>query len=165
MKPEDKELLIIHIFDAPIAVVFDAWTNPDKLKHWYAPEGCTIEYKSIDVREGGRFQYYINDPFHGGAWVMGIYLEIVPPQKLVFRIYLSNENGDIPGKSTDGTSTGWPDKVITTITFESIGDKTKAIIHETVSEEKARKTGAYKGWTQMFDKLNGLFKDTESESR
>jgi uncharacterized protein YndB with AHSA1/START domain len=152
---QDKELLITHFFDAPIDVVFDAWTNPDKLKHWYAPDGCTIEYKSIDVRQGGRFHYYINDPSHGGAWVIGTYLEIVPPEKIVFTIQLSNESGDI----TAGKSAGWPGEILTTVTFESVGQKTKAIIHEAVSEEKAKETGAYKGWIEMFNKLNKQFTD------
>nr|WP_245645537.1 SRPBCC domain-containing protein [Niabella ginsenosidivorans] len=55
MKSQDKELLITHLFDAPVKLVFDAWTDPEKLRRWYAPDGCTIEYKSIDVKKGGAF--------------------------------------------------------------------------------------------------------------
>lgn len=155
-KSQDKELFMTHLFDAPIEVVFEAWTDPEKLKHWYAPEGCTIEYKSIEVKKGGSFHYYINDPLHGGAWVMGTYLEILPPERLVFSIHLSNEQGDMINGSADGKSAGWPGEVRTTVTFEYIGNQTKATIHEAVSEEEARKTGAYKGWIEMFNKLNRL---------
>lgn len=154
MKSQDKELLITHLFDAPIAVVFDAWTDPEKLKHWYAPDGCTIEYKFIEVKQGGRFHYCIDHPLHGRAWVIGTYLEISPPEKLVFTIRLSNENGDVLNTSADGKSSGWPGEVLTTVTFEYIGNQTKATIHEAVSEEEAKKTGAYQGWIEMFNKLN-----------
>ena len=154
MKSQDKELLIVHLFDAPIELVFEAWTDPEKLEHWYAPDGCTIKYKSIEVKQGGRFHYYIHHPLHGGAWVLGTYVEILPPQKLSFTIQLSNENGDIIHKSADGQPTTWPGEILTTVTFESIGNQTKATIHEAVSEEKARQTGAYKGWIEMFNKLN-----------
>ena len=152
MKSKDKELLITHLFDAPVGEVFDAWTDPEKLRHWYAPDGCTITYKSIEVKQGGKFHYHINHPLHGGAWVMGTYVEILPPEKLAFTIRITNENGDI----IDASSAQWPGEILTTVTFESIGSQTKATIHEAVSEEEARKTGAYAGWIMMFNKLNQL---------
>jgi uncharacterized protein YndB with AHSA1/START domain len=152
MKSKDKELLITHLFDAPIGEVFDAWTDPEKLKHWYAPDGCTIAYKSIEVKQGGKFHYYIHHPLHGGAWVMGTYVEILPTEKLAFSIRITNENGD----ATDILSAQWPGEILTTVTFESIGSQTKATIHEAVSEAEARKTGAYAGWIMMFNKLNRL---------
>lgn len=151
MKSKDKELLISHLFEAPIDRVFKAWTDPEKLKYWYAPDGCTIEYKSIEVKEGGRFHYTIHHPLHGNAWVAGVYLEIQPPEKLVFTIHLSDEKGNAVAPSAE-----WPGEILTTVTFESIGNKTKATIHEAVSEEEAKKTGAYQGWIEMFNKLNQL---------
>jgi uncharacterized protein YndB with AHSA1/START domain len=159
MKSRDKELLISHLFDAPIGEVFDAWTDPEKLKHWYAPDGCTITYKSIEVKQGGQFHYYIHHPVHGGAWVMGAYLEILPPEKLAFTIRITNENGDI----TDAPSAQWPGEILTTVTFEPIGNQTKATIHEAVSEKDAKKTGAYAGWIMMFNKLNKLLTEQQTK--
>ena len=156
MISQDKELVINHLFDAPIGVVFEAWTDPEILKRWYAPDGCSITYKSIEVKEGGRFHYYIHDPIHGGSWIMGTYLEILKPEKLVFSMRFTNENGDMTDALTAVMSAQWPDEILTTVTFESLGNQTIATIHETVSEEKARKTGAYRGWIMMFDKLNQL---------
>lgn len=152
MKQQDKELFITRIFNASIDRVFDAWTDPDKLTQWYAPNGCSIDYKYIDVREGGRFHYRIHHPDHGSGWVTGQYLEIRPPEKLAFTIRLSNENGDVLPPD-DPKSVAWPGEILITVTFEPLGDQTKATIHEAVSEEKARKTGAYRGWIEMFDKL------------
>ena len=43
---QEKELFITHLFNAPRELVFEAWTDPEKLIHWYAPDGCTIEFKS-----------------------------------------------------------------------------------------------------------------------
>jgi len=156
MKSQDKELLITHLFDAPIEVVFEAWTDPEKLRRWYAPDGCTIEYKSIEVKKGGQFHYQMHDPLHGDCWIIGTYLEILQPEKLVFTMRFTNENGDMTDELADGISTLWPGEILTTVTFESIVNQTKATIHETVSEEKARKTGAYLGWIMMFNKLNQL---------
>jgi uncharacterized protein YndB with AHSA1/START domain len=154
MKLLSKELLITHLFDAPIAVVFEAWTDPEKLRHWYAPDGCTIEYKSIDIKQGGQYHSCIHDPIHGDCWIIGTYLEILPPEKLVFTMQLSNENGDKTNAFTAGKSAEWPAEILTTVTFQSIGDQTKATIHQTVSEAEAKKTGAYQSWIKMFNKLN-----------
>jgi uncharacterized protein YndB with AHSA1/START domain len=153
MKPQDKELLITRTFNAPIDQVFEAWTDPEKLKHWYAPEGCTIDYIFIEIKEGGRFHYRINHPTHGSSWVIGRYTEILHPEKLTYTIQLSNENGDVLNPN-DAKSAGWPGEILITVTFESEGSQTKATIHEAVPEEKARKTGAYQGWIEMFDKLD-----------
>ncbi|MCE7070557.1 SRPBCC domain-containing protein [Dyadobacter sp. CY327] len=154
MEAQEKELTISHLFDAGIDRVFQAWTDPEKLKHWYAPDRCLIEYKSIEVKEGGRFHYCIQHPLHGKNWVIGTYIEIVPPSKIVFTMQFSNENGEEINNMADKQLATWPQEIITTVTFESLGNQTKALIHETVSEDKAKTTGAYRGWIQMFDKLN-----------
>jgi len=60
MRSQDKELLITYLFDAPIGVVFEAWTDPEKLKRWYAPDGCTIEYKFIEVKKGGHLKSWFS---------------------------------------------------------------------------------------------------------
>lgn len=157
MKSQDQELLITHLFDAPIREVFDAWTNPEKLRHWYAPDGCTIEFKSIDVKQGGQFHSCIHDPVHGDCWIRGTYLEIRPPEKLSFTMQLSNESGRISDASEAGKPAGWPQEILTTVSFEAIGNRTKTTIHQTVSEEEAKKTGAYQSWIKMFNKLNQQF--------
>ncbi|WP_104381302.1 SRPBCC domain-containing protein [Sphingobacterium sp. HMA12] len=154
MKSQDKELIITHLFDDEIEVVFDAWTNPEKLKHWYAPDGCTINFRFIEVHEGGQFHYCIQSPIHGTAWIIGTYLQIVPLEKLVFTIQLSNENGDLLDQSGKNGQQGWPEKILTTVKFKSIGDQTEVTIHETVSEAESKKTGAYQGWIEMFNKLS-----------
>lgn len=154
MKSQDKELLITHWFDAPVGVVFEAWTDPEKLKRWYAPDGCTIEYKYMEVKKGGRFHSCIHDPLHGDCWIIGAYLEILQSEKLIFTMQLSNERGDMLEASAAGKSAEWPAEILTTVIFESIGNQTKVTIHQTVSEEEAKKTGAYQSWIKMFNKLN-----------
>jgi uncharacterized protein YndB with AHSA1/START domain len=152
-----KELLITHLFDASPQSVFQAWTDPLILKHWYAPDGCTIEFKSIQVSPGGHFHSCIHDPTHGDCWIIGTYLEVSPPHKLIFTMVLSDEKGTRTTASQAGKPEDWPQEIITTVTFEPIGAQTKTTIHQTVAEEEAKKTGAYQSWIKMFHKLNQLF--------
>ena len=86
----------------------------------------------------------------------GNYLEVVPDQKLVLTMVMSNEAGDSVSSLDAGKTEEWPEEQITTVTFESIGMQTKVSIHQTVSEEEAKKTGAYQSWIKMFNKLNLL---------
>jgi len=152
MENKEKELLITHLFNAPLKQVVEAWTKKEHLMHWYAPDGCTIEFKSLDVREGGGFHSCIHDPVHGDCWIKGIYSE-VSPDRLVFSMILSNEQGDTTTATEAGKSEEWPQALITTVTFTPIGSQTKVTLHQTVAEAEAKKTGAYQSWFSMFDKL------------
>jgi len=156
MGQSKKELFITHLFDAPRELVFKAWTDPEQLKHWYAPDGCTIEFKYINVKEGGTFHSCIHDPIHGDCWIKGVYDQVIFPEKLVFSMILTNENGESIASVAAGKLEDWPEETITTVTFTSIGNQTKLAIHQTVSEEDAKQTGAYQSWIKMFNKLNDL---------
>ena len=151
-----KDLLITHLFDAPRELVFKAWTDPEQLKQWYAPEGCAIELKSLDVKVGGEFHLVIKDPVYGDCWIKGRYQEVLVPEKLVFSMILSNANGDNVTALKAGKPEDWPEALVTTVTFTSVSNQTKVTLHQTVDEAEAKKTGAYQSWFSMFDKLQGL---------
>lgn len=159
MEKNKKDLLITHLFDAPRELVFDAWTDPEQLKYWYAPDGCTIEFKSINVKVQGEFHSCIHDPIHGDCWIKGIYHEVVFPEKLTFSMTLTNEQGTIVSANDAGKPEDWPQAIMTTVTFTSIGKQTKVTLHQTVAEAEAKKTGAYQSWFSMFDRLNALLAD------
>jgi len=155
---KNKELLITHLFDAAPELVFKAWTDPEHLQHWYAPDGCTISFKSIDVSVGGKFHSVIHDPVHGDCWIVGDYKEVKAPEKLVFSMLLSNEQGDLVTANAAGKSDEWPEAILTTVTFTAVGNQTKVTLHQTVDELEAKKTGAYQSWFSMFDRLQKMLK-------
>jgi uncharacterized protein YndB with AHSA1/START domain len=55
--PLDREVVITRLVDAPRALVFEAWTDPEQLPAWFGPEGFRIETKEIDIRPGGRWRF------------------------------------------------------------------------------------------------------------
>lgn len=154
---KEKELLINHLFNASPELVFKAWTDPEQLKHWYAPDGCTIEFKSINVKEGGSFHSCIHDPIHGECWIMGTYQEVVAPERLVFSMILTNEQGQTLRSVEAGKAEDWPEEILTTVTFKPIGNQTTVSVHQTVAEAAAKQSGAYQSWVKMFNKLNAIF--------
>ena len=52
----DKSAFVItRQFTLPRAVVWEAWSEPDQLKHWWGPKGCSIGIKRFEFRPGGSF--------------------------------------------------------------------------------------------------------------
>jgi uncharacterized protein YndB with AHSA1/START domain len=81
--PSDDEILITRVFDAPAALVFDAWTTPDLVKRWWAGDRGEVTDAAIDLRIGGRWRWVMTA--HGGFEVAfsGVYREIDRPHRLV----------------------------------------------------------------------------------
>lgn len=146
-----NELQIDRLINAPIDLVFAAWTDPEHLKHWMAPRGCTIHFKQIDIRQGGGFLSCVKNPSYPDCWAKANYLNITKPSTISYRIELSDENGnlDLPRyKALD-----FPAVSIITVSFTKEGDKTRILLHQTVSEEAAKTKGAYQSWLQSLDIL------------
>jgi uncharacterized protein YndB with AHSA1/START domain len=152
----DREVLITRIFDAPRELVFNAWTDPEQLERWYAPRGCTIQIKMIDVREGGVFHHCIQNPNHHDCWCKGVYREIVAPERIVYTLAISDENGNLIEPVDAGMDPEWPSETTVTVTFAEDDGKTKVTLHQTVLESVAKRTGAYPSWIEMLDRLAEL---------
>ncbi|HEX6701031.1 MAG TPA: SRPBCC domain-containing protein [Gaiellaceae bacterium] len=73
-------------FDAPRERVFDAWTNPELLRRWWAAqphwEGAEAD---IDLRPGGSYRLAMRDTDSGMVHaVVGEYAEVRPPERLAY---------------------------------------------------------------------------------
>jgi uncharacterized protein YndB with AHSA1/START domain len=81
--PSDEEILIARVFDAPAAIVFDAWTTPEIVKRWWAGGRGEVTEARIDLRVGGRWRWVMTA--NGGFEVAfsGEYREIDRPRRLV----------------------------------------------------------------------------------
>jgi uncharacterized protein YndB with AHSA1/START domain len=83
--PSDREIVVTRVFNAPRRLVFEAWTKPEHVKHWFG--GCTsmtVTVCEIDLRVGGTWRYVLHDSSNGtDHGFSGEYREIVPPERLV----------------------------------------------------------------------------------
>lgn len=156
-RKNDNEVFIEETFNAKIEKVFQAWTDPEKLMKWYAPDGCTIRFKEIDIQTGGKFHSCISNPQYGDCWCIGEYKEVVPNTKLVFTMVNADENGNPINPVDIGMDSEWPGVTIVTITITGESDgKTKLQLRQNVSQELAKKTGAYPSWLQMLNNMQSL---------
>jgi uncharacterized protein YndB with AHSA1/START domain len=84
----EREVRINHVFDAPREAVFEAWTDPDQVAMWWAPEGLEIPRDSvvIELRVGGRFHLTMVESAGERRFPLRAeILEIAPPELLVMR--------------------------------------------------------------------------------
>jgi uncharacterized protein YndB with AHSA1/START domain len=147
----NRELVLTRIFNAPREKVYRAWTEPELLRQWFAPKPFTTPVAQLDVRVGGANLIVMRDPQGNEFPNRGVYLEVVPNEKLVF---------------TDAYTKAWepsPKPFMTVIvTFEDIVGKTKYTArarHWTVADrEMHEKMGFEAGWGMCADQLQALLK-------
>ena len=80
----DHAFTMTRIFDAPPAVVFEAWTKPEHLIHWWGRNDFTMPVCEVDLRTGGGFRFCMRSPKGVDYWVKGVYQEILAPARIVF---------------------------------------------------------------------------------
>ena len=143
--PSDREILVERDFDAPRALVFDAFTRPDLVRRWLlGPDGWTMPVCQIDLRVGGAYRYVWRKESTGAEMGMGgTFREIVPPQKLVI---------------TEKFDDAWyPGEAINTTTFEERSGITTVRLVVTYESREARdiasRSGMERGMIAGFDRL------------
>ncbi|MCC6182604.1 MAG: SRPBCC domain-containing protein [Bacteroidia bacterium] len=152
-KNNPQDVYIEETFDASRERVFSAWTDAKKLIQWFAPDGCTISFVKLQIKEGGKFHSCVSNPQFGDCWCIGEYKEIIPNEKIVFTMVNAGENGNPIDPASIGMDPNWPGSTIVTVTFSDDNGKTVLRLHQTVSKELAQKTGAYPSWLQMLSKM------------
>ncbi len=78
------EIRITRIYEAPVALVWDAWTDLKQVAQWWGPRGFSITTTSKDLRPGGTWEYVMHGP-DGKDWPnFTRYHEVVPQKRLVY---------------------------------------------------------------------------------
>ena len=159
MKPASRDrgdgvpVRIEEAFDVPRERVFDAWVTRRLLEQWFAPDGCTLEILRLDVREGGGYHWCIRNPSFGECWTTGSYLQVRPPELLVFTSTIADANGVPQPPASQGHDPDWPQETTIRVTFTERRGRTTVTLEQSVSEGLAKHTGAHPGWVQMLKRL------------
>ena len=150
---DTRTLRIERMFDAPRELVFDAWTQPERLLQWYAPRGCTITLVKLDARPGGRFHWCIHNPSFGDCWCVGVYKEVVRPERIIYTLATADSSGNQIDPVQAGHDPRWPRETLVTVTLTDVRGSTRLTLEQNVLESLAKHTGAHPSWLQMLDRL------------
>jgi uncharacterized protein YndB with AHSA1/START domain len=136
-----RELVITRVFDAPRALVFKAWTEPDRLVRWWGPRGFTTPFCTMDVRPGGAFRICMRSAEGTEHWLQGVYREIVEPERLVYTWAWE----DAEGKTGHET--------LVTVTLAERGAGTELTLRHAVFESVTARDAHQSGWAGSLDCL------------
>ncbi|MBS1558877.1 MAG: SRPBCC domain-containing protein [Bacteroidetes bacterium] len=81
---EERQLQITRTFNAPIELVWEAWTKPEHIANWWGPNGFTNTIHKMDFQNGGEWLLTMHAPDGTNFPNRSIFKEIVPLQKNVF---------------------------------------------------------------------------------
>lgn len=143
-RKSDRELLVTRTFDAPLHIVFEAWSTPELFKSWWVPKsaGMSLVSCDMDIRTGGTYRLVFRHPsFEQPMAFFGTYKEVTSNKRMVWTNEESNEGA------------------VTTVTFEEHAGKTRVTLHELYPTSAALDeaiTGSAEGLPEQFAQLDAL---------
>ncbi len=144
--PTDTTIVITRAFDAPIALVFAAHTEPAHLTSWLTgPGGFKLVTVTADIRSGGSYVWHYEGPDGSSMDQRGEYIEVDAPHRLVMR---------------DDWGPEMPRPIVET-TFVETGGQTVVTITMTLADKALRdhvitQGGMVAGYTESHANLDAL---------
>ena len=133
-------LEIRRVFDAPRDVVFNAWTDPECLAHWWGPESHPASLIEVDARPGGKWRGFLSSPDgRESLWQHGVFLEVVPPERLVYSFIWDGDPMH---------------EMLCTVRLIERGAQTEMIFSQTRFMSASERDGHLGGWQSSFNRLD-----------
>jgi uncharacterized protein YndB with AHSA1/START domain len=143
--PSATEICFTCFFARSPQLLFDAWTKPEHVRQWWGCEGSSISDCEMNLCVGGSWHIVMRMPDGNDHPFRGVYMEIVPGEKLVYT------------ECYDVSRFGNP-KWLTIVTFEAVDGGT--VLTHTIrhNSPEARdghlQAGMQTGAIQMLHRLD-----------
>lgn len=145
------QLQVERTFDAPLALVWKAWTTPALLDQWWAPKPWKARTKHMDFTEGGDWLYCMEGPGGEQHWSRAVYSEIVPETLYVGTDCFCDETGAL---LKDMPQMHWH------VSFQSMGEQTRVEVNINFERpedlEAIIKMGFREGFSSAHENLDSL---------
>lgn len=144
-----SELVITRTFNAPRALVWQAWTDPKHIMQWWGPAGFNNETCASDLRVGGRFQLQMRAPDGNVYPCIGTFREIVEHERIVY-----------DGEATEGhpCGAGIPPRAEVTVSFAAQDGKTHLTLHTRFASAERKQAAAEArfvvSWEEAMQRLD-----------
>lgn len=140
----EKEISATRFFKAPPKLVWEMWTNPEHITHWWGPDGFSTTTFKMEIKPGGVWRFVMHGPDGRDFQNKIIYIDVVEQKLLVYKHSGAEDTEDI--------------HFHVTVSFEDDGDNTKItmkMVFETSEElERVKKEfGAVEGLRQTLSRL------------
>lgn len=120
----EKSVVVTRTFNAPIAMVWKAWEEPELVMRWWGPDYFTCPSAKMDFREGGVSLVCMRAPKEmggGDTFSIWVYSKIEPMQRIEFVQNLADSTGKKMKPTDLGMPPDFPEDVRTVVTFKELG--------------------------------------------
>lgn len=80
----DMVISTSRVFDAPRALVFKAWSQPEHLAVWFGPQGFANTFHQFDFIPGGHWKLTMHGPNGGNYYNESVFVEIEKDRKIIY---------------------------------------------------------------------------------
>jgi uncharacterized protein YndB with AHSA1/START domain len=140
----DLELIIERVIGLPAEQLFELWTDPEHLRHWWGPKDeagrpVAVIFREADLREGGAWRVGLRAPDGKEYWQHGVYRAIVRPSRLAFTFTWESDDPEV--------------EMLIEVSFRPRGDSTLMRFRQNRFPSHASRDGHRGGWEECFDRL------------
>ncbi len=161
---EKTEYVLERTFDAPREIVWRTWTDPELLSRWYGPGIKTIIHE-FDLQPGGA---WLNEMRWGenADFSKMVFQEVTQAEKLVWHHSSTDAGWNI---ISSPMMADWPRVLLTTVTFEDLGDKTNVRLSQIPMDATdaeiacfaAMMDGMSKGWGGGYKIIDEILQELQ----
>lgn len=150
----DRLLVVTRTFDAPARILYDAWTQPELLKRWWAPRSLGVKLFECesDARVGGTYRFVFGREPQERMAFSGKYTEVAQNQRVVCTQVFE------PMRQAG--------EAIVTATFEETGGKTTFVLQALYPSKEALDgaiaSGMERGMRETYEQLEALAAELRS---
>ncbi len=138
---KNRTLSLERTFNAPIQLVWDAWTQPEHIANWWGPKGMKTKVIEHNFKVNGKWKYIMAMPDGNEFITEGVYSVIIALKEIVSSADFKPMTSGVEIQAL----------------FEEDGNKTNFtfnVIHPTEEYCKQQeKMGFYNGWGSTFNRL------------
>jgi uncharacterized protein YndB with AHSA1/START domain len=142
--PSDREIRVERVFNAPVARVWQAYTDPELIAQWWG-RGNKLTIERLEVERGGHWRFVEHGP-DGDHGFEGRYREVTPQERLVQTFEWDGMPGHV---------------VVETATFTDLGDgrtqlTTTSLFHTVEERDGMLSSGMEHGLNESYVALDAL---------
>ena len=122
-EPGKQMVVITHIFDAPLDLVWKVYTDPKLMPKWWGPRNLKTTVDRMEVKTGGSWRVVQEDPDGNESAFHGVYHEIKPPMRIVDTMEWEGMPGHVLFETVIFEDFNGKTKVTNTSVFQSVEDR------------------------------------------
>lgn len=142
----DREIAMERVFNAPRALVWQAYTQAEHLRNWWGLRANTTRIDAHDLRPGGAWRYVETSPDGTEHAFRGEFREVTPIERLVHTFEYEPMAGHI---------------IVESATFEDLGAQTRLRTRSLFASQEDRdgmiasgmEGGALESWARLEEEL------------